>query len=216
MAITDLGTLQAATESWLERSFDDALFLEFAANVTDTLNRGLMGADGRWIVPPLRCRAMLTTDTLTTSGAQVALPADWLEFERVWIDANDGKDLLYFPLTQFRTQAVAQQTGTPTIYTIDGQTIFTAPTSDADIEVSYFAALDALTGDSSVNAVLTAHPRVYLAGTIAEALSWVGGNEAREDREMARFSAAVRGLNAEHRQAQAGGSVLVMRAQSVA
>jgi hypothetical protein len=59
--------------------------------------------------------------------------------------------------------------------------------------------------------VLTAHPRVYLSGVLSEACGWIGDYE-REGREDAKFSAAVRGLNAEYARSQRGG-LLVARPQ---
>jgi hypothetical protein len=212
MAITNIGTLQTATESWMERTFDDSIFLEWANSVADKLMYGVMGPDARtWVVPPLRVRAMHETATLTTSSAAVALPSDWLEFTRVWIDsANDGGDLLYVPLAQFKSMADAQLTGTPKKYTM-----YVAPTSDASIEVSYYEKLGAFTGDASTDAILTAHPRIYLAGCIAEACGWIQDYE-REDREGAKFAAAVRAQNESYSRAQRSGSLLVMRPGSVA
>lgn len=216
MTISTIGTLQTAVESWLERTFDDALFLEFANNVADKLNHGVMGSDGRnWIVPPLRLRSMLTAATIVTSGAAGAIPAALLEFERIWIDANDGRDLLYVPLLQFRSRANAQMTGTPSEYTIDGATLYVAPTSDATLQVSYYTRLGAFTGDASTDAVLTNHPRAYQQGVLEEALGWVGDFE-RANYEGAKFAATVKGLAASDRQAKVSGSLLVMRPQSVA
>lgn len=215
MAITNIGTLQDAAESWLERTLTDALFLEFANSVADKLNRGVMGPDGRnWVVPPLRTRAMLATTTIVTSSAAGTIPAAVLEMSRVWINANDGKDLLYVPLLQFRTDPDSQSTGTPTKYTIDDQTIYVAPTSDATLQVSYYTALGAFTGDASTDAILTAHPRVYLAGVLEEALGWIQDYE-RESREGLKFAMAVKGLNNADKQMQIGGSLLVARTSSV-
>ncbi len=209
MAITNIGTLQDAAESWAERTYADALFLEWANAVARKLTHGVLGQDNRsWIIPPLRYRLMETTDTLTTSGGFVALPVDWLEFKRVWIDANDGKDLIYRPLTQFRSIPESQLTGTPIFYTIDGGRVYTAPTSDADIEVTYYEALGSFTGDSSTDAVLTNNPEVYLSGVLAEAYRWARDIDGVA-LEQAEFANKVRGLNAQDQQAQTGGSMLV-------
>lgn len=217
MAITNLGTLQDAVESWLERSFTDALFLEFAAQVTDKLHRGVLAPDNRmWIVPPLRSRLMLTTTTLTPSSGVEALPADWLEFERLWVDTDAGMDLVYVPKNQFWSDPRSRQTGTPSIYTIDDENVRFGPTTDNDVECTYFQTLTALTGDAITNVILTAHPNVYLRGCLAEAWGWIGGNEAREDRETQNFANAVRGLNQQRKQAQTSGSMLLMRPGSVA
>lgn len=209
MAITNIGTLQDAAESWTERTFTDSVFLEWANAAARKLMNGMLSPDGRsWIVQPLRYRRMETTTTLTTSSASVAVPADWLEFKRVWIDANDGKDLIYRPLTQFRSIPESQQTGTPLYYTIDAGNIYVAPTSDADLEVTYYQTLGAFTGDSSTDAVLTYNPEVYLSGVLVEAYRWMRDPEGMA-MEQIEFSAKVRGLNGQDQQALTSGSLLV-------
>lgn len=215
MTISTIATLQDAAESWAERTYTDALFLQWANAVARKLERGVMGPDSRtWLVPPLRVRAMLTQSTLSTSGGSVSLPSGWLEFERIWINANDGKDLLYMPLAQFRSIADSQLTGTPTKYTIDGSTLYVAPTSDATLQVSYYTTLGAFTGDASTDAILTAYPEVYLSGVLCEAYRWARDAEGLA-LEQAELSGKVRGLNAQDRNAKASGSLHVMRPQSV-
>lgn len=218
MAITNIGTLQTAAESWAERTFTDSLFLEWANAVADKLMRGVMGPDGRaWLVPPVRVAAMLTTSTLTTSSGSVALPADWLEFERIWIDNSDGTgiDLLYLPLKQFRTHPDAVLTGTPSKYTIDGSTLYIAPTTDATLQISYYQELGAFTGDSDTDDILTNHPGVYLSGVLAEYYRWARDPDGMA-METAEFAAKARALNANDKRVQTSGSILVMRPQSVA
>lgn len=216
MAITNIGTLQTAVESWMERTFDDALFLEWSNDVADKLTNGVLAPDGRtWLLRPLRIRAMETQGTIVTSSAIGSLPASWLEFKRIWIDANDGKDLIYAPLRQFQTDARAQQTGTPTIYTIDGSAIYVAPTTDATLQVTYYTKLGSFSSDASVDAVLTNHPGLYRQGVMAEACDWVGDFE-RADRERAKFFAQANGLTAMEQRAQSSGALLVARPQSVA
>lgn len=216
MTISNIGTLQTAAESWTERTFDDALFLEWANAVARKLMYGVMGPDGRtWVVPPLRCRDMEVGDTLTTSNGSVAVPTDWLEFKRIWIDANDGKDLIYLPLTQFRSVTESQQTGTPQYYTIDSSSVYVAPTTDADLTVTYYPTLGGFSDDNSSDAILTAHPEIYLSGVLAEAYRWIRDVEG-VTLETAEFAAKVRGVNAQDKAAHSSGSMLVMRPQSVA
>lgn len=216
MAISNIGTLQTAAESWAERTFDDSLFLEWANAAARKLTNGVLSPDMRtWIVPPVRYRHMETTDTLTTSGASVALPADWLEFKRIWIDANDGKDLTYRPLRDFRSLPESQQTGTPLYYTIDAGNLYVAPTSDADLEVTYYTELGAFTGDSSTDAILTNDPEVYLSGVLCEFYRWARDAEGLAI-EQAEFGAKARGLNVQDKLAQTSGGLLVARPGSVA
>lgn len=217
MAITNIGTLQDAAESWLERTLTDSLFLEWANDVANKLMYGVMNPDGRtWALPPLRTRAMMATTTIVTSGGSGTISASVLELARVWINATDGtgKNLTYVPLQQFRNDPDVILTGAPQKYTIDDQTIYVAPTTDTTLQVSYYATLGAFTGDSSTDAILTAHPGVYLHGVLAEALGWIQDYE-RQDRERAEFFSRARSLNATDRQFQHAGSLLVMRPQAV-
>ena len=218
MSITNIGTLQAAAESWCERTLDDSLFLEWANAVARKLMRGVMGPDGRsWIVPPLRVSAMETATTLATSSGSVAVPAACLEFRRIWINNSDGSgiDLLYMPLGQFRTHPDAILTGTPSKYTIDASTLYIAPTTDATLQVTYYQTLGSFTADASTDAVLTAYPEVYLSGVLVEFYRWARDPDGLA-METVEFAGKVRGLNAQDQQAKSSGSLLVARPQAVA
>lgn len=219
MAITNIGTLQTAFESWTERTdVSDSLFLEWANAVADKLNRGVMGPDGRtWLIPPVRTKAMLTATTLASSGGTATVPAAVLEFTRIWLNNTDGTgiDLLFMPLQQFRTHPDAVLTGTPSKYTMDGSTLYTAPTDAATLQISYYGKLGAFTGDSSYDAILTNHPGVYLSGVLCEYYRW-GRDPDGLAMETMEFAAKARGVNAQDRQAQRSGSILVARPQSVA
>lgn len=213
MTITNLGTLQSAVESWMERSFDDALFAEFATTVTDKLERGVMGPDGEtWLVPPLRCRDMITSDTVDTATGAVS---SWLEFERLWIDGDCDRELLYRSPQQFLSDPRSRETsGNPQIYTMDGVSLRFGPQGDATLQVTYYIRLNPLLVDADTNIILTNHPRVYQQGCMSEACDWLG-DYARSDREALKFAAAVRALNAEKKQTQQRGSALVMTPQSI-
>ncbi len=217
MAITNIGTLQSAVESWLERTFDDSLFLEWANDVADKLNRGVLAPDKRtWLCPPLRLRSMLTATTLVTSSGSASLPAAWLDTERLWINNSDGTgiDLLYMPLAQFRTHPDSVLTGVPTKYTLDGSTLYIAPTTDQTLQFSYYGKLGAFTDNASYDAALTNHPGLYREGVMAEACDWISDFE-RGDRERNKFYARAHGLQAQEGRAQTSGSLLVARPQSV-
>lgn len=218
MAITNIGTLQTAAESWTERTLDDSLFLEWANAVADKLNRGVMAPDNRnWLVPPVRIPSMLTSTTLATTSGQATVPAAVLEYERIWINNNDGSgiDLLYMPLGQFRTHPDSVLSGTPTKYTIDGSTLFIAPTTDQTLQVSYWGALGGFDEDSDTDAVLTAHPGVYLSGVLAEFYRWNRDPDGMA-METLEFASKARGINAQAKSRNTSGSILVARPQSVA
>lgn len=217
MTISNIGTLQAAAESWAERTFTDSLFLEWANAVADKLNNGVLAPDGRnWIVPPVRIKSMLTQTTLATSGGQATVPATVLEYERIWLNSSDGApELLYYPLRQFRQHPDSVLTGAPTKYTIDGSTLFIAPTSDQTLQVSQYTKLGSFDSDDDTDAILTNHPGIYLSGVLVEAYRWLRDPDGMA-MEQAEFSAKAKALNAQDRLAQTSGSLLVSRPQSVA
>ncbi len=214
MAITNIGTLQTAAESWAERTFTDSLFLEWANAVADKLNNGVMSPDGRnWIVPPARVKSMLTATTLATTSGQATVPATVLEYERIWVNASDGTgiDLLYMPLGQFRTHPDSVLTGTPTKYTIDGSTLFIAPTTDTTLQVSQYTKLGSFDDDADTDAILTNHSGVYLSGVLAEFYRWARDPEGMAMETM-EFSGKVKAINAQDKIGQTSGSILVARA----
>jgi hypothetical protein len=217
MAITNLGTLQTAVETWLGgRTIPDSLFLEFATEITGILHTGMRDDEDRtWVVPPLRSRLMETSSTLSVSGAQASLPADWLEFSRLWIDTNSGRPLRYLPLNEFWQDYRVQASDEPEVYTIDGTTMHFAPTSDATVQISYFQELDALAADEDTNVILTDAPHIYRRGCLWLALDWEGpdseGPNLRTANELRGFASVVKAVNAERNKAQRGGSLLVQR-----
>ena len=213
MTISNVGTLQTAVESWVERTLTDSLFLEFCTNVTDRLERGGKTPDGRaWVSQPIRIRSMLYTTTMNSSTGEIT---DWLEFSRVAIeDGENDRELKFVTPLEFSSSPLAVVNDKPLIYTIDGTTFRAAPTQATTLAVTYYQRLSPLTADASTNAVLTNHPRVYLHGCIAETCEWLADYE-RADREWAKFGAAVAGLNAEFKQAQTRGAIMRARPRAV-
>lgn len=215
MTISNLGTLRTACNSWTERTLDSSLFVEFAAEATNFLHYGMRDpSDRAWVVPPLRTRLMLTDAQIAVTNAVGALPASWLEFERLWINTSTGLDLAYVPEQSWRSLLFVNETGEPTTYTIDSDGLRFAPTSDATVEASYYQTLGALSADGDTNVVLTAHPHIYRHGCLWKVFDWEGNLE-RSDRELMAFANSVKALNAERRQSQTQGSLLRMRPRSV-
>lgn len=216
MSIATYADLKTAIANWIEDSSLTSRIPEFIALAQAKMYRGMMGAAGVWTVPPLRIRNMVTTADITVTSGSGSLPAGWIEFVRLWINDSGQPDLKYLPPQTFYDEAIAHDTsGTITHYTLEGSTIRTAPAASATLKSVHFAAFTALSGDSDTDWVLTNAPHVYLHGAVAEAWGYRLDGE-KEAAHTARFADAIRGLNAQYRAAQTGGSQLLMRTRASA
>jgi hypothetical protein len=121
-------------------------------------------------------RRKQTTATITMTGGEGALPSDFLALRRVtW--QGDPKINLTYVKPEYFASAYDDESGTPSVYTIEGSTITVRPSSDEDIEILYDQKVPAL-ATNSTNWVLDNHPDLYLAGTLVEAHKFLKAPEA--------------------------------------
>jgi hypothetical protein len=121
-------------------------------------------------------RRKQTTATITMTGGEGALPTDFLALRRVtW--QGDPKINLTYVKPEYFASAYDDESGTPSVYTIEGSTLSVRPSSDEDIEVLYDQKVPDL-ATNSTNWVLTNHPDVYLAGALTEANTYLKNPEA--------------------------------------
>lgn len=108
-----------------------------------------------------------TTALVTVAGVNtVALPADILQLDEVFLDSDPGS-LRYAPENQTNVDYSQSEVSRPTFYTILGnKTIKLTPTPDAayNITLRYKAKIPALTSINTTNWLLTKNPNVYLFG----------------------------------------------------
>lgn len=155
MAINTYATLQAAVIDFLQRS-------DLASKVPTFIEL----ATARFS-DELRTPEMETLASTTLTGEWTALPDD---FRAIRLLEADGAVLEY--RTPWQLQRLIQNKIRPTtaVYAIQDMQfrVYPFPTSSA-VELTYYAALDALVNASDTNWLLTKRPDVYLYASLAQA-----------------------------------------------
>ena len=163
MAITSRSTLETAIDNWLARDdIASARKQEFIALFEAVANRRL------------RVRQMEASSTLTTSSGAVSVPSDYLGWRSMTWAGSSTRQLNFVHPTYLRAAYPTTDTGTPTVFTIEGSTINVRPVDDStNYTFRYFQSLDALDADGAANWLLTNFPDCYLSGCLHEANTFV-------------------------------------------
>ena len=166
MAITTYTELQTAFGNWLDHSLFSARYPEFIALFEATANRRL------------RTRAMEAIATLTPAAdGTVALPADYLAWRALTWTGQSRTELAYVNPGYFEAAYPTRPSDVPRIFTIVGGTLKVMPLDSTALQFDYFQAIPALAGNST-NWLLSAHPDLYLFGSLVEA-EMFGVNDER-------------------------------------
>lgn len=123
----------------------------------------------------LKVRPMEATDTLTPTSGVADLPDDYLGYRRVTWTGSSGRDLEYLHPKMFSTMYSGAE-GVPINFTIEGGSIKVGPSSDADLEIEYYAKTPALSG--ALNWLYTNHPDAYLFGALTELYAFIRDADA--------------------------------------
>lgn len=158
MAITNYATLQAAVADYLNRqdlTSQIPLFIQFVEADLNTR---------------LRSREMIVEATITSTLADVQLPAAWLEAINLKIDGGKTP-LRYITLDEADLITSEQIYNKPTFYTIvdDVIRLIPAPSQNEDIDIIYYSQIPALSNINTTNWLLTKAPDVYLYGALVHA-----------------------------------------------
>lgn len=146
---------------------------------------------------PLRIRGMEVCASATFNAQEVGLPADFLQIRRIFIGGTPNGRLDYVTPELFWADCKTSYTGQPKIFTIEGDSIFLAPTPDTAYtgRILYYKKFTALSNDTDTNWLLTNAPGVYLYGTLLEAFSQVRNMEQAPN-YLNKFAGTVNALNA--------------------
>lgn len=155
MALTTYAELKSAIADYLARS-------DLTTQIVDYITLFEAAANRR-----LRVRQMETSTTLTPSSGSATLPTDYLMWRRVTWAGDTREELEYVHPSYLQAAYPTTPSGTPRLFTIEGTTLKVRPTSTTGLEFDYFQKVAALSG--TVNWLYTAHPDVYLYGSLAEA-----------------------------------------------
>lgn len=220
MALQSFNDLSNAVANWMGRSGA----ADFTGNVPDfillcesRLNYG--SDDEEFSSPPLRVAQMeipATTLTILASSNTVALPNDFLEMRRLYLQLSPrNKKLSYVTPNQMDTFAPPNLpvTTIPSgFYTIQGNNIVVpASLSTAQtLVMGYYQKIPALTATNTTNWLMAAYPNVYLTGSQLEGAIFV--RDLSDIQLMGRlFTAHVRGLRKSDLKGRYSGDALQMR-----
>ena len=136
MAISNYSELKTAAQNWSART--DTVITnrldEFITNAEDQVFYGdesVTDAKGKSLMP-LRVKAMESTEDLTISSQETALPTGFLEARAFYLNTNDKEPMPYFTPDRFWETIAASNnsTGQPTLYTLQGDNLVVAPSPD--------------------------------------------------------------------------------------
>lgn len=156
--------LQASIAAWINRTDLTAVIPDFI-----TLAEAKIGRD-------LRLRKQVVSTTLSTvaSTRGVTLPTDWLEFETVTLAGSPDRRLNFVSQEQLDyTYPNADQTGQPSLYSMEGDQIVFGPTPGGvySIDIAYFQKFTALS--LGANWLFTNHPNIYLNLALSYACHYI-------------------------------------------
>jgi hypothetical protein len=160
MAITTYDLLKSSIADWLSRD-------DLTAFIPDYITLFECDAARR-----LKVRPQATTTTLTPVSGVVALPTDYLGFQRVTWTGSPIQGLEYVA-PELYAAYLNTGSGTPAVFTIEGANLKVAPSDDTDLTFLYFQRTPAVS--SSLNWLFTNHVDAYLAGSLAQAAAFNKG-----------------------------------------
>lgn len=169
--MSDYATLQSDVQSAMGRS-DIPSYVYRLANAT--------------INSEFRLLEMQTETTLAVSGESVALPADFIEVESLYID-NGGSRTPINPATEQSQATQHSSSGRPCFFAIHNGEITLMPVPDGDytLVLRYYARQADFVGGADTNDVLTTYPGLYFYLALGHAAVWA------KDEESAALYAAV-------------------------
>ncbi len=157
MALANYSDLTTSIASWTARSdYSATNYSDFTALFEAWANR------------TLRVRQMETTATVTMSGGAGALPSDYLQWRRVTWPGSSPVELQYVHPSVLRGYYPSVASFTPGVFSIEGSNIQTQSSDTTSLTLEYWQKITSL-ASGSTNWLMTAHPDLYLYGTLVEA-----------------------------------------------
>jgi hypothetical protein len=160
MALGTYALLQSAVADWAARADLSPRMADYITMAESRFNR------------ELRVRQMETEATVTMTAGTGTLPTDFLAMKRVTYQGDPVREL-YYQTPAYLQDAYPDTTASdPVVYTLEGLSIKVRPITSTSVKVLYWQKIPALADDATTNWLLTAHPDLYLAATLAEVAQW--------------------------------------------
>lgn len=161
MSIATYDDLQSKITSWLKRPDLADQVVDFIELAEAHFNRVIRS-------PEMEVRSQLVADA-EFSG----LPSDYLGMREIHMETAPDKPLKYFSPQELTIRDFENHTGTPYGYSIVDQQLKLYPSPDATntaaVEMIYISKIAALSDSNTTNWLLTAHPDIYLYGSMMQA-----------------------------------------------
>lgn len=139
-------------------------------------------------------RKMETSSDITVDAQTEALPSDFLQVRRVYLNTSPVKELDYVSPHVFWGMWAGSETGRPKVYTIEGTNMLFGPNPDDSYtaKLSYYGKIPDLQTNST-NWLLTDAPDIYLFATLINASTHIREDD-RVDGWVSAYSEAVNAL----------------------
>ena len=162
----------------------------------------------------LKHRSMETTTDLTlTGGVQtVALPSDFIEARSAVLQTTPLVVMTFVTPTTLDTNFGSGSSGIPSEFAIIGNNMKVGqiPDSGYAVELTYYQQIPALSDSNTTNWLLTAHPDIYLYGSLLQAAPYMSDDE-RIPVWGAFYDRAVAGIKKDDTRAAFSGGPLTSR-----
>ena len=216
MTLATYADLTTAIASWYGTPGDTIITTNAADFVTLAESRiynGYGEPGDPFYSPAVRTRLMETSSDLTISSQTVAAPTDLLAPRRLYLNSNPIRMLDYLAPNDFWARFLSGETGVPMAYTIEGTDFKFGPTPDSTYtgKLLYWKTFAALS--SSINALFTAAPNLWLWASCFEAAVFKDDPEGMS-RFHSLYMGTAKGLNASDRAARYGGAPLMIRSDT--
>lgn len=168
-------TLQDDIADWLAR--DD---------IPEKIKRFIQIAESD-ICKDLRVRGQEKQKTFTLTSSVDTLPSDFKGARSLYVDVTgDNRELDYLSPRVFHRARVATMSGTPQAYTIEGNSIYFAPspgtTDPVTVKMLYIGNYAELEQPNDSNGLLESHYNVYLSKALAYGFAYL-----RDDDQAAKW-----------------------------
>lgn len=196
MAIQDYAGLVEGVQKWCARS--DTTFTnripDFVALAEDRIYNGSdLEGRGPLYSAPLRTDVLERSGTLSFDGGSTPIPSGFLGFRKLH-RTGDQVGLVYLPPERFAVRDAYSSGASPSHFTIEAGSISLLPAWSGDLKATYWRRLEPLTTEASTNALIVAHPMVYLTACLIEAWSFIQDADLAVG-HAARLRSLVDGLN---------------------
>jgi hypothetical protein len=149
---------------------------------------GTTEANGSWIITVADAtditlqgstfqNAYISGGTISAQSGYATLPADYLAWRRLTWTGQTRIELGFVHPSYLQAAYPSKPADVPRIFTIEGSTLKIMPLNSMPLEFDYYQQIPSLAANST-NWLMTAHPDLYLFGSIAEAEAF-GVNDER-------------------------------------